>query len=163
MHRIPRAYGSYEELANDPQVEVAYIGSIHTIHYRLGQLMLNGNKHVIIEKPMVLNGKQARHLAEIARSKKLFLMEGIWSRFLPSYVLARDALNRGVIGDVVHVEATLGLPMAHMDRVAKNEFGGGTISNMSVYPLNAVLMAYNDTPPDSVKAIGSLNSQSISR
>ncbi|CAL1278151.1 unnamed protein product [Larinioides sclopetarius] len=74
-HCISKAYGSYEELANDQEIEVVYIGSVNSQHFPLAKLMLENGKHVLLEKPMTLNLKQTRALGEIARKNKLFLME----------------------------------------------------------------------------------------
>lgn len=75
---IPTAYGSYFELACDPNVEVVYVGVLNHKHLEVSLLMLQHGKHVLCEKPMCLNEKQARQLIECAKEKNLFLMEGIW-------------------------------------------------------------------------------------
>ncbi|GFW80174.1 trans-1,2-dihydrobenzene-1,2-diol dehydrogenase [Trichonephila clavipes] len=74
-HNIPKAYGSYEDLAKDPNIEVVYIGTVASHHYDVGKLMLENGKHVLMEKPMTLNLKQTKGLIEIARKHKRFLME----------------------------------------------------------------------------------------
>lgn len=140
-------------------MEVVYIGAIHPAHYAIAKVMLNAGKHLLIEKPMTLNAKHTRELVDLARSKDRFLMEAVWSRFTPAYVFAKEQLNKGVIGDVVHVDATLGQGgLANVDRLAKKELGGGTILDLGVYTINAALFAYNDAQPELIKAIGVTNS-----
>lgn len=106
---IPKAYGSYLELAQDPDVEVAYIGTINPFHLEVSQLMLDHGKHVLCEKPLTLNVKQATTLLSYAEEKGLFLMEALWSRFLPSYQYVRSQVQSGALGKISYVEAELGL------------------------------------------------------
>lgn len=74
-----QAYGSYEELVADPQVDVVYIGTLHTTHFEHSVLALTHGKHVLVEKPMAMNAKQAREVIALAKEKQLFFMEGRWS------------------------------------------------------------------------------------
>ncbi|KAF8797317.1 Trans-1 like protein [Argiope bruennichi] len=108
-HNIPKAYGSYEELAKDPDVEVVYIGTVASHHFAVGKLMLENGKHVLMEKPFALNLKQAKMLIEIARRENRFLMEAVWSRFFPAYKLLMELIEKGTIGDVVHVNVKFGV------------------------------------------------------
>jgi len=160
LHQIPKAYGSYEELAKDPEVEVVYIGAIHPAHYAIAKLLLNAGKHLLIEKPMTLNTKNTQELVDLARSKKLFLMEAMWSRFIPAYVFVREQLEQGVIGEVTHVQCAFGEGgLGNVERLAKKELGGGTILDLGVYPINVLLTAYKDARPEVIKATGTLNSE----
>jgi len=84
-HGIKRAYGNYEDLAKDADIDVIYIGAINTVHLPLAKLYLNAGKAVLCEKPLCMNLKETQELVELARSKKLFLMEAVWSRCLPAY------------------------------------------------------------------------------
>ena len=72
---ITKAYGSYEELAQDNDVDIVYVGTIHPTHYDCCMKMFEYNKHVLCEKPLTMNAVQTKQLIETARSKKLFLME----------------------------------------------------------------------------------------
>lgn len=105
---IPTAYGSYLEMAQDPNVEAAYIGSINPQHIKLAQLMLEHGKHVLCEKPLTLNAKQAEKLTTLAREKGLYLMEALWSRFLPSMQYVRQQVQNGAVGEIQSIEAELG-------------------------------------------------------
>ena len=105
---IPKAYGSYLELAQDPNVEAAYIGSINPQHIKLALLMLEHGKHVLCEKPLTLNAKQALKLTTYAKEKGLFLMEALWSRFLPSMQYVRKQVESGALGEIQSIDAEVG-------------------------------------------------------
>lgn len=120
---IPNAYGSYLELAQDENVEVAYIGTINPQHLEIAKLMLDHGKHVLLEKPLTMNEKQAQDLLSYATEKKLFLMEALWSRFLPSFQYVRKQVESGVLGEISSVEAELGLEgLQHIDRIMYVKF-----------------------------------------
>lgn len=116
---IPKAHGSYLELAQDPNVAVVYVGTLNPQHLEVAQLMLEHGKHVLVEKPLCLNKKQAQKLIAYAKQKGLFLMEAIWSRFFPSYQYVRQQIQNGALGDIVSVEAEFGFAsLVNKDRLA---------------------------------------------
>lgn len=154
---IPRAYASYEAIAKDSDIEVVYVGTITAQHFPVGKLMLENNKHVLMEKPMTLNLKQTKELVGIARKRKLFLMEAVWSRFLPSYKHLAELLRNNAIGDIVHVDANFGLPILNIERIMKRSFGGGTVLDLGIYALNAVSMVYKGEKLKKIVAVGHLN------
>ncbi|KFM81497.1 Trans-1,2-dihydrobenzene-1,2-diol dehydrogenase, partial [Stegodyphus mimosarum] len=160
-HGIAKAYGSYEDLAKDPSIEVAYVGTINSEHFRVGKMMLENGKHVLMEKPMTLNAKQTKALIDIARKNKCFLMEAIWSRFIPSYRFLIDYLKKGNIGEIVHVYSNFGIPVLTVERITKKSLGGGTILDLGIYTLNAVTMIYNGEKPKKIAAVGHLNDNGV--
>lgn len=105
---IPKAYGSYLEIAQDPNVEIAYVAMLNREHFDVAMMMLQHGKHVLCEKPMCMNEKQSKRLIEFAEQKKLFLMEAIWSRFFPSYQYIRQQIKSGNLGEVLSVDVTFG-------------------------------------------------------
>lgn len=105
---IPQAYSSYLELAKDPSIEVVYVGVTNKQHYDTCILMLQHGKHVLCEKPLCMNEKQAQKLIEFAKEKKLFLMEAIWSRCFPSYQYIRAQIDSGKLGTIQSVEIDFG-------------------------------------------------------
>ncbi|CAG2060983.1 unnamed protein product, partial [Timema podura] len=117
LHNIKAAYGSYEELAKDPNVDVVYVGAIHPQHVQITSLMLSSGKPCLVEKPLTMNLKETKQLINLARNKKLFLMEAIWSRFFPVYQLLRDELKAGTLGDVLQVNVNFGIPIENVDRI----------------------------------------------
>lgn len=99
-HGIPKAYEGYEKLGKDKTVEVVYVGIINPEHYEMVLMYLEAGKHVLCEKPFAMNEKQAKKMIELARKKKLFLMEAVWSRCFPVYKELRKCIDRGDIGEV---------------------------------------------------------------
>lgn len=104
------AYGSYEELVVDPNVDIIYIATPHSHHFANTLLALNAGKNVICEKPLTVNAEQTRVLIRLAREKRLFLMEAVWTRFFPLSIAVREYVKAGRIGIVKRVIADLSLP-----------------------------------------------------
>ena len=96
---VPRRYASYEALAADPEIDVVYIGTPHPFHKENSLLCLEAGKAVLCEKPFTLSAAEAEEVVALARSKKLFLMEAMWTRFIPLVVKVRQMLAEGVIGE----------------------------------------------------------------
>ncbi|XP_072541250.1 trans-1,2-dihydrobenzene-1,2-diol dehydrogenase-like isoform X2 [Salminus brasiliensis] len=149
QHGIPKVYGSYEELANDPG-----IGTIHPHHLRVGQLFMNSGKNVLIEKPLAMNSKEVKELVATASKNKVFLMEALWTRFFPVSVEVRELLGRGDVGEVKMVRADLGAPLTHIPRLVEKDLGGGALLDIGVYCLQFVLMVYSGERPESIHATG---------
>lgn len=141
---IPNRHASYEALAHDPDVDVIYIGTPHPYHFEHTLLCLEAGKHVLIEKPFAMNARQARRMIELARSKDLFLMEAMWTRFLPAMVQVREWLDAGAIGEVELVRANLSF-MAGFDpasRLFAPELGGGALLDVGIYPISFASMIF---------------------
>lgn len=118
LHGIGSAYGSYDELAADATVEAVYVGALNPQHYAVALLMLENGKHVLCEKPLCMNEKEARKLIMYAERKKLFLMEAIWSRLFPSYQYLRKQIDHGNLGDIQRVDVEFGFAINEVDRLA---------------------------------------------
>ncbi|GMF13239.1 unnamed protein product [Phytophthora lilii] len=156
-HGIARAYDSYAALCSDPEVDVVYIGTLHPWHCDHATLALNHGKHVLVEKPMGMNAKQSASLIAFAKKKKLFLMEGMWTRFFPSIRFVRKLLADNEIGEVRHVHAEIGYPFPKDEaRLWNNELGGGGLLDIGIYPLAFVTMVFG-TNPEKVSSAGTLN------
>ncbi|KAH9390746.1 hypothetical protein TYRP_006329 [Tyrophagus putrescentiae] len=160
--KIPTAYGSYQELAQDTNVQIVYIGNLNPDHFETAKLFLEHGKHVLLEKPLTMNAKQTAAITELAREKNLLLMEALWSRFLPAYVFLAEQLKAKTIGEIYSVEASFGF--ANLDavaRVSEKKLGGGTILDLGVYTLNLIQMAFGNEQPEKVAAVGALNSSGV--
>lgn len=96
---------------------MAYIGALNPDHYKLGKLFLDNGKHVLIEKPLCMNFKQAKSLTDLAKKKNVFLMEAVWSRFSPAYIALEKEIQSGNLGEVKLVQANLGVSIEEVDRV----------------------------------------------
>ena len=135
---IDKAYGSYEELAGADGVDIIYIATPHPMHATNALLVLGGGKAVLCEKPFTMNRREAGEVVALARAKNLFLMEAMWTRFLPALAEVRRIIASGEIGTVVQVHADFGFS-ATLDpehRVNKRELGGGALLDLGIYPLS---------------------------
>jgi predicted dehydrogenase len=130
-------FGSYEELVSNPEVDVIYIASPHAMHHEHTLLCLNHGKAVLCEKAFAINSRQAIEMVDLARSKNLFLMEALWTRFLPHYLKVKEMISEGMIGEVKGVLANFGFkPVAPVpDRLFNPSLGGGALLDIGIYPV----------------------------
>ncbi|MFT7872484.1 MULTISPECIES: Gfo/Idh/MocA family protein [Amycolatopsis] len=137
---IPTRHSSYEALANDPDVDVVYVATPHPMHHANARLALEAGKPVLVEKPFTMNADEARDLVELARAKHLFLMEAMWTRFLPHIRHVRELLPR--LGDIVTVAADHGQWFAEDPafRLFAPELGGGALLDLGIYPVSFASM-----------------------
>ena len=139
-YNIPKWYGSYEELFEDPDVELVYIATVNSTHVDIAKKALDAGKPVFIEKPFSYNAATAKELLDYAESKDLYCGEAMWLRFNPLMRNIADQLKKGVIGDVRTIYATTGYRVGNKERLVKPELGGGAILDVGIYPITAVLM-----------------------
>lgn len=134
---IPHCHGTYEKLVEDPTVDVVYIATPHSLHRDNMILALEAGKAVLCEKPLAIDRAQARQAIALARRKNLFLMEAMWTKFLPPIVKLRQMLARGVIGKVRIVSADLGFRLDRdpASRVFDTNLGGGCLLDVGIYPI----------------------------
>ncbi len=134
---IPTRYGDYESLAADPDVDVVYVATPQSRHEPDTLSLLRAGKHVLCEKPFALNEGQAAGMIEEARSRGLFLMEAIWSRFLPAYRSLVEMIRDGRIGEPLLVEGDFGFrrPMEPDHRLFDVALGGGALLDLGIYPI----------------------------
>lgn len=137
-----KAYGSYEELVQDPEVELVYVASPHSHHYQHAKLCLEHGKHVLLEKAFTVNASQAEELIALARKNGLLLAEAFWPRYMPSRKMIADLIAQGAIGEVQSVVADFGAPLSHVERLRKPELAGGALLDLGVYPLNFALTVF---------------------
>ncbi|XP_067408340.1 trans-1,2-dihydrobenzene-1,2-diol dehydrogenase-like [Emydura macquarii macquarii] len=155
-HGIPRAYGSYEELARDPHVDVVYVGVIHPEHLPVGRLFLGAGKPVLLEKPLGMDAAEVRELAQVARTHGVFLMEAFWTRFFPLSEQIRQLLAQGALGEVTLLRAAVGHPMENIPRLVEKKLGGGAILDIGCYCIQLASMVFGGEKPESIVASGFL-------
>ncbi len=148
-HGIPKAYGSYGELARDPEVEAVYVATPHPFHRQDALACLRNRKAVLCEKPLTVNAAEAAALFEAAQENGAMLMEALWTFFLPAFVQARQWWTEGAIGEVRLVQAEFGYAAVYdpQSRLFDPALAGGALLDVGVYALAlAQLVAGNKTP-----------------
>ena len=144
QYRIPRAYASYEALAADPDVDAVYVSTPHPMHKECSLLCLSAGKAVLCEKPFTLNAAEAETVVLAARAKGVFLMEAMWTRFLPSIAKVRELIAGGAIGEPRMVMADFGF-RAGFDphsRIFDPHLGGGGLLDVGVYCASLASMIF---------------------
>jgi predicted dehydrogenase len=156
---IPLTYGSYEELVSDPDIDVIYIATPHNLHLENTLLALNHNKHVLCEKPMGVNRKEEILMTDKAKEKNLFLMEALWSRFLPNIIKTKELIDSGEIGDVKFLTASLTFKSdkGPEHRHFNIDLCGGAILDIGIYPVFLSLLLLGK--PESFTAMAGLSEQ----
>jgi predicted dehydrogenase len=133
---IPRAHGSYEELAADPEIDAIYVATIHPTHAEAARIALEGGKHVLVEKPFTIDAAEARSIVELAAEKNLVILEAMWTRWLPHMVRIREILAEGLLGDVRVVLADHEQNNGENERMKRLELGGGALLDLGIYPVS---------------------------
>jgi predicted dehydrogenase len=152
-HGIERRHASYHALVDDPTVEAVYVATPHPFHLPNALLALAAGRHVLVEKPFTMDVDEARSLVAAARDAGRFVMEAMWTRFLPHMVEIRRLLGQGVLGELVAVEADHGqwFPADPSHRLFAPELGGGALLDLGVYPVSFSSMVLGT--PDRVEAL----------
>jgi len=139
-----KAYGSYEEMVKDPEVELIYISTPHSHHYQYAKLCLEHGKNILVEKAFTVNARQAEEILELAKEKNLLVAEAIWPRYMPSRKMIDDLLAEGVIGEPITMVSNFGFPLTHVDRLTKPELAGGALLDLTIYPITSALMVFKE-------------------
>jgi predicted dehydrogenase len=139
---IPNRHPSYLALVEDPEVEAVYVGTPHPMHLPDALLALDHGKPALVEKAFTMNGAEARTLVAAARNRGLFLMEAMWTRFLPHMAEIRRLLDAGALGEIVTVVADFGrwFPLDPTSRLFAPELGGSALLDLGVYPVSLASM-----------------------
>lgn len=138
------AYGSYEELVSDPEIDLIYVATPHSHHFAHAKLCVEHGKAVLVEKAFTQNALQAKELLTLAKKKKVFVTEAIWTRYMPSRKIMDDLIAEGVIGTPYSLYATLSYPIADKERIAQPELAGGALLDIGIYALNFASMIFGD-------------------
>lgn len=136
-HQVPQAYGTYEDIVKDPQIDVIYIATPHALHYENTLMCLNHKKAVLCEKPLAMNLNQVQEMVNLARQQKTFFMEALWSKFLPSIQKVQAIVNSGELGQITGIQADFGFkaPYNPEGRLFDKKLGGGALLDVGIYPL----------------------------
>ena len=158
---ISQCHDSYEALAADPDVDVVYIATPHAIHGANALLCLRNGKAVLCEKAFTLNAKEGCEVVTEARARGLFLMEAMWTRFLPLVLKLREMVREGLIGEVCSVTAGFGFPATFnpRHRLFDPALGGGALLDLGIYPLSLAFFLLG--PPEEVRGFARLTPSGV--
>jgi len=135
-HNAQKAYNSYKALFSDPDIDIVYIATPHVFHAALSIEAMEFGKHVLCEKPLALNAKEATKMIETSKRTKRFFMEALWTRFNPTIVALKQSIQQGEIGEIKYINADFSFksdkPLG--GRVMNLEFGGGALLDIGIYP-----------------------------
>lgn len=148
-NKVPIAC-SYNEIVNNNDIDIIYVATTHNFHFKNAKLALEHGKHVLVEKAFTVNAQEAKNLAKLAADRKLFLMEAIWVRFLPSYKLLKKMLMDGIIGDIKQLNVSFGnfVPKMYEKRLTDPALAGGVTLDMGIYPISFVCYILGELPTD---------------
>ncbi|OKH20963.1 dehydrogenase [Hydrococcus rivularis NIES-593] len=147
---VPKVYGSYSDLVNDPTIDVVYVATPHIYHKENCISSLKARKAVLCEKPFTVNAREAKEVITLAREQKLFCMEAMWMRFMPLIQKVKQIVDRGDIGEIRLFTAEFGYPTQFdpNNRFFKLELGGGALLDRGVYPLSLAFFLFG--PPNQI-------------
>lgn len=157
---IPKAYGSYDELFADADIDAVYIGTPHPLHEDVVVRALRAGKHVVCEKPMGANAAQVERMIDEARRQKRFLMEANWRRFFPAMMQLRQMVREGALGEIRLIESSCGFYAPWQGNEEKRLFnpglGGGAMLDMGIYCLSFTWDMLGGKLPQSIQATAQL-------
>lgn len=161
QYDAPHAFGSYEEIVNCSGLDVVYIATPHVRHHDNTLLCLRNRIAVLCEKPMAINPREVQAMIFEAQKQDTFLMEAIWTRFIPSHLKMWELINQGVIGKVLSVKADFGFkPHYQPDgRLFNKELGGGSLLDIGIYPVFLALNLLGK--PDDIQALAQIGETGV--
>lgn len=147
-YQVPHAYGSYEELVKDENIDVVYIATPMESHYKDVMLCLENNKNVFCEKSVTLNLNELEEILAKAKEKNLFFMEAMWMKCMPAFLKALEIVKSGGIGDVQMIKADFCLtrPFDEESRLFKKDCGGGALLDLGIYPITFATSFLGNNP-----------------
>ncbi|WP_069997218.1 Gfo/Idh/MocA family protein [Cellulosilyticum sp. I15G10I2] len=153
---IPKVYGSYLEMVKDNEIDAVYIATPHSHHYEHMMLCLENGKHVLCEKAFTVNEQLSKKVIDVAKSKKLMLMEAFWTRFLPMTQKIKELIAENSIGEIKAIHTHFGFDLTHLgpkSRVFDLTLAGGALLDVGVYVINSATM-YLGNKPDKITCVG---------
>ncbi len=142
LNGVEKAYGSYEEVVSDENVNLIYVATPHSHHYEHARLAIEHGKPVLVEKAFTANARQAEELLALAKEKKVFITEAIWTRYMPLSHKVKELMESGIIGEPRVLTATLCYNMEHKERILRADLCGGALLDLGVYVLNFARMYF---------------------
>ncbi len=148
------AYGRYEDIAHCPDLDVVYVATPHVLHHHCALLCLNRGMSVLCEKPFAMNAVQAREMIDAARKNDVFLMEALWTFFIPAVEKALELIHSGAIGTVHTVKSDFGFttPFNPTSRLFDKKLGGGSLLDIGIYPALLALKIFGQPASEDIQA-----------
>jgi len=160
---IPNAYPTYQQLVDDPEVDVVYVATPHPSHAADARLALEAGKHVLVEKSFTVNAAEAREIVDLAADRGLVILEAMWTRWLPHMVRIRELIASGALGDVrtVIADHNQSLPTDPTHRIQNPDLGGGALLDLGIYPISLAWDVFG--APTTIHAISSPTATGVDR
>jgi predicted dehydrogenase len=158
---VEKAYDSYQAMYEDPALDCVYVATPHGLHYEQMLEILDYKKHILCEKAFTLNHKQAEHVFKKAKEQGVFVMEAMWTRFLPTIQGVMGHVIEGTIGEITHLDATFSFEgnRSPDDRLYNKELGGGALLDIGIYPITLANLVLG--PPAIVDAHATLHKTGV--
>jgi predicted dehydrogenase len=166
---VPRRYSRYEDLLNDPEVDAIYISLIHPLHAQWARTAAQAGKHILVEKPMAMNAREAAEMVEAARKYDVFLMEAFMYRCHPQMAKLAEIVRQGMIGEVLSMRLALSFaaPFDANSRLFNTALGGGAILDVGCYPTSlsrfvaGAAIGKLFAEPSQLKAVGTIGHSKV--
>lgn len=143
-----KVYDNYEDLAKDEEIDVIYIGTPHSEHVKNAEICIRHKKAVLCEKAFTTNAKETRYLMDLAKENNVFLMEAMWSKFLPTTLKVKEWIKEGRIGNILNIQASFGFrrDMAPTHRLLNPSLSGGALLDVGIYPITYAIHMMGKLP-----------------
>jgi len=152
-HGFAKAFGSYEEMLADPELDIVYIATTNNLHFEHTIMCMEAGKAVLCEKPLASDVSQVKQMVNKAREKNVFLMEALWSRFIPSMIQFKAQIENGAIGRPMLLQCDFGFisPFDPYNRIYDPCLGGGSIPDIGIYPIFTAMYLFGK--PESIEVM----------
>lgn len=161
-YQAEKAYGSYEELARDPEIDLVYVATPHSEHKDNALLCIRNHRNVLLEKAFTANARQAKEVIDAAREENVFLAEAIWTRYMPMRKRIDAILESGILGRIRFLSADLGYRIHDKERLVDPRLAGGSLLDVGIYPVHFALM-HNKSPIVQILASGNKHESGVDR
>ena len=158
-HAIPNAFGDYNQLVNDPNIDIVYVSTLNHVHLEHALLAIRAGKHVLVEKPFTMSAKEAEQLQAEAKQHNVFAMEAMWTRFLPSHLELQKVIESKELGEIKLLQASHNQLLTHVERLQDPAVGGGAMLDLGIYPLSFAYRILGS--PKAIHANGKLTERGV--
>jgi predicted dehydrogenase len=155
QHQAMYAYGDYEHILNRGDLDAIYIATPHNLHFENTMMCLRAGIPVLCEKPFAMNFDQVQQMVDLARENNVFLMEALWTRFLPHYMEVKEIVDAGILGPITNLKADFGFVANEktQQRLFRKSLGGGSLLDIGIYPIFVALDLLGTPEKVSAKAL----------